>query len=160
MTRSPIVRSSRSSISRDKVVEVEPLGLQRLAAGEGEQLAGQRGGVGSGLDDRLGEADALVVGKLGRAEHVGRALDDGQQIVEVVGDAAGQLAQRLHLLALAELVFGFGALLDLLLEQDVGLGERLGAAGELAVGGTELRWLRPRLATTSAASTNRPSRVA
>ena len=43
-----------------------------------------------------------VVGALG--DDVEPADDDRQQVVEVVRDAAGQLAQRLHLLALAELL--------------------------------------------------------
>src|SRR5262249_44849686 len=38
------------------------------------------------------------------------ATDHGQQIVEVVGDAAGQLADRLHLLRLAEMLLGGGEL--------------------------------------------------
>ena len=65
---------------------------------------------------------ALVLGEAGPAQHVGRALDDGQQVVEIVGDAAGQLAERLHLLGLAELLLGLGALLDLDLELGIGVG--------------------------------------
>ncbi len=38
------------------------------------------------------------------------ADDDGEHIVEVVSDAAGELADGLHLLSLAQLVFGAGAL--------------------------------------------------
>ena len=30
----------------DKIVEVDPPGLQKLAAGEGEKMAGERGGIG------------------------------------------------------------------------------------------------------------------
>ena len=37
-------------------------------------------------------------------EQVGEADDRGQHVVEVVGDAAGELADRLHLLALRELL--------------------------------------------------------
>ena len=78
---------------RISVVDLDHLGAERLAAGEGEQLAGQRRRPRRRLDDRVGEAEALVLGQRRAAEHVGRALDDGQQIVEIVGDAAGQLAQ-------------------------------------------------------------------
>ena len=39
----------------------------------------------------------------GFGQDLDRAGDDGQDVVEVVGDAAGQLADRLHLLRLAEL---------------------------------------------------------
>ena len=115
-------------------VEIEPLGLQRLTAGKGKQLAGEARGVGRGLDDGLCEADALRLGELGAGKHVGRALDDGELVVEVMRDPAGELAERLHLLGLAQLVLGLGALFHLLLEQSVGLGQRLGPRGELAVG--------------------------
>ena len=47
-----------------------------------------------------------------------RADDPGQEIVEVVGDAARELADRLHLLRLAQRLFGLLA-----------LGDRLGNAG-------------------------------
>ena len=122
----------------DQRVNVDLLGLERLAAGEGEQLAGQRSGIGRRLDDRLGEADALGLRQLGAAQHVRRALDYRQQIVEIVGDAAGQLAERLHLLTLAQLILGLGALLDLLPEEGIGLGQRLGAAGKLPVSLSQL----------------------
>ena len=38
-------------------------------------------------------------------EEVGEADDGGEHVVEVVGDAAGELADGLHLLALGELRF-------------------------------------------------------
>ncbi len=71
---------------------------------------------------------------------VDAADDDRQHIVEVVGDAAGQLADRLHLLDLAELGLGGLALRGLGLQRLVrfpqflraladGLFERLGALG-------------------------------
>ena len=75
----------------------------------------------------------------GAAEDVGRALDHSQQIVEIVGDAAGQLAERLHLLALAELLLRLRAHLHLLGEQLVRLTQCLGAVAELAVSATERR---------------------
>ena len=37
-------------------------------------------------------------------QHLGVAADDGEQVVEVVGDAAGEPADGLHLLRLAELL--------------------------------------------------------
>ncbi len=52
------------------------------------------------------------------------AGDDHQQIVEVVGDAAGELAERLHLLRLGELLAG-------LLERDLRLVLRCDVAGDL-----------------------------
>ncbi len=117
----------------DQRVDVDHLGLQRLASGEGEQLAGQRRGARRGLDHRLGEADPLVLGEARPAQHVGRALDHGQEIVEIVSDAAGQLAERLHLVRLAQLVLGLGPLADLDLQFGIGANEGVGPLLELAV---------------------------
>ena len=38
-------------------------------------------------------------------QHVAIAGDDGQQVVEIVGDSSGEPPDRLHLLRLAELLF-------------------------------------------------------
>ena len=79
--------------------------LQPLDPAEGQQLRGQpRAALGRrqrivGIALELG-----VVGALG--DEVEPADHHRQQIVEVVGDAAGQLAERLHLLALAKLLLG------------------------------------------------------
>ena len=82
--------------------ELQRLRPQRLAAREGEQLPHQAGGpVGVLLD-----LHDVLEGRIGRAvvgeQQVGIADDRGQDVVEVVGDAAGELADRLHLLALDE----------------------------------------------------------
>ena len=65
------------------------------------------------------------------------AGDDGEQIVEVVRDAAGEAADRLELLRLMELRFEPPALrldalaiLELVAELTVGLGERRGPLGD------------------------------
>ena len=49
-----------------------------------------------------------------RCREIQAADDDRQHVVEIVRDAAGQLADSLHLLHLAQLLLGLGALLDLL----------------------------------------------
>ena len=91
--------------SADHVGERQDFGAQRLAAREGKQLAHQIGGaIGVLLDVHdVGE------GRIGRAvlgeQQIGEADDGGQHIVEVMRDAAGQLADRLHLLALRQLHF-------------------------------------------------------
>ena len=41
----------------------------------------------------------------GLGQDLDRSGDDGQDVVEVVGDAAGELADRLHLLGLPDAVF-------------------------------------------------------
>ncbi len=89
----------------DEPAEVDRLELEAGATGEAEQLlhhhaaaqrrrhhvpqvrVGIRVARGEGLRDQLGVRE-----------------DDSKQIVEVVGDAAGELADRLHLLGLAQLL--------------------------------------------------------
>ena len=115
----------------DQLVDLDHLGLQRLAPGEGEQLAGQRRGARRGLHHRLGEANALVLGEAGPAQHVRRALDHGQEVVEIVRDAAGELAERLHLVGLAELVLGLGPFADLDLQLGIGADQGVGPFLEL-----------------------------
>ncbi len=104
------------------------LGQQRLGAGEGEQAAGERGGAGRALHrivevelDLAARAVQLAPGEIEAAD------DDREHVVEIVGDAAGQLADRLHLLDLAELRLGGGALGRLGLEPFIGVGELAGA---------------------------------
>ena len=107
----------------DQLGRRDRLGQQRLGAGEGEQAAGQRGGAGGALHrivevelDLAARAVQLAPGEIEAAD------DDREHIVEIVGDAAGELADRLHLLDLAELRLGGGALGRLRLEPLVGVG--------------------------------------
>ena len=69
-------------------------------------MAGQVGAAFGGLVDHLGDRRKLrLVGDRVRQD-LDRAGDDRQDVVEVVGDAAGQLAHGLHLLRLPDLRFG------------------------------------------------------
>ena len=99
----------------DQLRAVDALGQQRLGAGERQQAAGQSGGAGRAfhrivevVEDFAARAVEPAPGEVDAADH------DRQHIVEVVRDAAGELADRLHLLDLAELglgrlaLFGFG----------------------------------------------------
>ena len=86
------------------IVEVEHLRPQGLAAGEGQKLPHQaRGPVGVLLD-----LHDVLEGRIGRAvvgeQQVAVADDRLQHIVEVVRHAAGELADRVHLLRLGELL--------------------------------------------------------
>ena len=106
---------------------VDPLGHQRLGAGEGQQAAGQRGGAGRAFHgvgevghDLAPRAVEPAPGEVDAADH------HRQHIVEVVGDAAGQLADGLHLLDLAKLGLGRLALDRLGLQRLVGLPQLLG----------------------------------
>ena len=92
----------------DQPVDVDRLGVERLAPGESQQALSQRSRA-------LRPAHRIVGGvtqaraRVWRVE-VGRvalnclqvAQDNGQQIVEIVGDAAGELADRFHLLRLLQ----------------------------------------------------------
>jgi hypothetical protein len=71
------------------------------------------------------QASALAVGRQPALGQVQRADDDGQHVVEVVGDAAGELADGLHLLELAHLGLGRLAALGLGLQAGVGARERV-----------------------------------
>ena len=70
-------------------------GLQWLAAREGEQLAGQRRGPIGAMQGVLQPLRGLAVLHLG-GDQFEIAADHLQDVVEVVGDAAGQVANRLH----------------------------------------------------------------
>ena len=83
-------------------IQVEHARLQHLPAAEGEQLPRQRGGPRGGLLDLLGVAAQPRVG-VAADQKLAVAGDRGQQVVEVVRDAAGEAADRLHLLRLAQL---------------------------------------------------------
>ncbi len=117
----------------DQGVDVGAARLQRLTAGEGQQMLGQvgapRGRGGDQVGD-LGEMGALLDRV---AEDFDGSGDHGQDVVEVVRDAAGELADGLHLLRLPDLGFGgldlpktlhhglgLAALPDFLLERRIG----------------------------------------
>ena len=85
----------------DHFIEVQALGLHDLAAAEGEQLAGE--GCGA-LADLLGGPDGHSGQIAARQQERGVAVDNGEDVVEIMSDAAGQLADGVHLLGLAQLV--------------------------------------------------------
>ena len=94
----------------DDVVEVEHPRLDDLAAGEGEQLVGQGGGAFGGpldLSDVACQPPAIDSGWVRGGEFLGdeRGVveDHREQVVEVVGDPAGELAEDLQALGLLEL---------------------------------------------------------
>ena len=85
-------------------IDVDLARLQRLLAGEGQQMLGQIGAARGGFVDHLGDRGELrlVLDRVG--EDLDRSGDHGQDIVEVVRDAAGELAERFHLLGLPDAV--------------------------------------------------------
>ena len=82
----------------DDLVEVDDLRVQDLAAAEREQLPGERGGLPGGARDLRHLLGVAVA----RQQDLGVAGDHRQQVVEVVRDAAGEPADRLHLLRVGE----------------------------------------------------------
>ena len=108
---SPISRAASPPCRATTSLRSSDARLQHLLAAEGQQLAGQRrprarrpcgsrstsGGAGSSGGERR-EHELAVAG------------DHGEQVVEVVGHAAGQPPDGLHLLRLAELLLGVSAL--------------------------------------------------
>ena len=86
----------------DDFVHVQPLGLDELAAAEGEQLPREAGGALGGLRDLLRGTRRGVV-EVRRRQQRGVAVNDGEDVVEIVRDAAGELADGLHFLRLAQL---------------------------------------------------------
>ncbi len=89
---------------RQHVGELQHLRAQRLPAREREQLPHQpRRAIGV-----LADLHDVLERRVGRPvvdqQKVGIADDRGQHVVEVVRDAAGELADRLHLLALREIL--------------------------------------------------------
>ena len=101
----------------DELVGVDRLRIERLAAREGEQAVGQGGGALGRAHRGLGVAlDVLRPSLRDAGLHEVEGADDaGEQVVEVVGDAAGELAHRLHLLGLAQRLLGVAQGLGLLL---------------------------------------------
>ena len=93
---------------RDQLVDVDRLGIERLAAREGQQPVGERRGAVGRAMRAVHEALDVVVpaGAIRRFRMSIDADDAGQHVVEVVRDAAGELADRLHLLRLAQRLFG------------------------------------------------------
>lgn len=84
---------------------VERFGRQRLAAGKGEHALGQFGTLLAGAHGRFPALprDPVVADLV--FEQLQAAHRHGQQIVEVVGHAAGQLADRFQLLGAQQSCF-------------------------------------------------------
>ena len=76
----------------------QDLGLQRLLAREGEQLTHQVGRAVGVLFDLHDVGEGLIARRMAQQQKIAKADHRRQQIVEVVRDAARQLANRLHLL--------------------------------------------------------------
>ena len=101
--------------AEDELVDVGRLGVERLAPREGEEAVRQRCRALRGPLGCDEVAIEVVDPPLCHAllQEVQAARDAGQQVVEIVREAAGELAHSLHLLALAQRLLGLGQCLDL-----------------------------------------------
>ena len=104
--------------TRQHLVEVERLRLQDLAPAEREQLARQAlRALSRGAD--LPDVDRRrVVGPEVLQHQLAVAEDGRQQVVEIVGDAAGEAPDRFHLLRLQQLLLGAPHVGDVLGQSD------------------------------------------
>ena len=86
----------------DDFIQVQGLDLQDRAAAEQEELAGEVGrAFGMGFQVSQRSAGILVQARIS-VKNAQVHHDRGNDIIEIVGDAAGELANALHLLGLAQ----------------------------------------------------------
>ena len=88
-----------------RIPKVDRTHLQRLLAGKCQQLTDQSGCAIGVLRDLSQICVILIAFAMPQHEKVAMTRYGGQQIVEIMSDAAGQLTDRLHFLALDELRF-------------------------------------------------------
>ena len=103
LTRSPSSRRSRSDSSVIVSASASTSRLQGLLAREREQLAHQPRGAHRVLPHLVDLGERRIAGRVAHQQQIAIADDRLEQIVEVVRDAARELADRLHLLRLREL---------------------------------------------------------
>ena len=121
--------------ARQQLVGIDRARQQRLGPGEGEQPASEGGGAIGAFHRIVQVARGFLRLQPQLAPRQFQPADDHRQhIVEVMRDAAGQLADRVHLLHLAQIVLGGGALGRFALQLVIGVGQ-FGGAG--AHGGVE-----------------------
>src|SRR5580658_183966 len=87
------------------VIQMYLLRMIRLHSTEGQELAGKAGGRLTGLLDLLRILSSRSVELA--YQYAAVAIDRGQQVVEVMGDAARQASDGLHLVGLIQLRFQF-----------------------------------------------------
>ena len=84
--------------------QVEDLGTEQLLPAVREELPREPGPAPGGALDLAGVVVHRIGGRRGGADLLGVAEDHREEVVEVVGDPAGELSHGLHLLRLAELL--------------------------------------------------------
>jgi hypothetical protein len=110
----------------DHAVDVDLARLQRLATCEGQELRRDLGAPRGRIVDELGNRREFRPVRDAFLKDLDRAGDDGEDIVEIMGDAARKLPHRVHLLRLTQPILGFVLLCE--------VGGRAAIAHEAAVG--------------------------
>ena len=107
-----------------ELVRIDGLGRQRLLPRERQQPSHQRCGLVGTLQSAGEKSVSLLFGgRHASARQADAAGDDRQHVVEVVRDAACQLADRFHLLHLPHLLLGGVAFGNRVLQRAVGNGQ-------------------------------------
>ena len=96
---------------RDHGIQVQHHRIQHLLAAEGEELTRQVGRPQCRLLDDLGRCTLRIRGVQVIQEELRSTHDHHEEIVEVVGDPAGQVPDGFHLAGLGQLVLALGELL-------------------------------------------------
>src|SRR5205085_1582621 len=104
-------------------LDLDAGGLELLAAGEGEQAADQVRALLGGAAGHAEDLELVLVERDPPLDQAEAAEDSCEEVVEIVGDAAGELADRVHLARLDELAFQILAVGDV--EQGAGIFDRL-----------------------------------
>src|SRR6266540_5658069 len=92
-------------------IQVQHFQLQNLQAAEGQKLACQGCGPPTRFLDLLDVLASKEIGSEAVEHKFTVAVNDRQQVVEVMRDAAGKPSDRLHFLSLAKLLFQSGSVL-------------------------------------------------
>lgn len=87
-------------------VEVGHFWHQHLPAAKGQELASQRSSALRGDQDQFEVPPQAILPPQARQNKVGAAHDDGEQVIEIVGDAPGKMPHGFHLFGVDELIPG------------------------------------------------------
>src|SRR5262249_36206582 len=117
----------------DEVVEIERVEHEHLTPAERQQLPRERRRALAGVADLIEIGSAGLVEAVVPGEHVAKAENGGELVVEIVGDAAGEPADRFHLQGLLKLPFRIAALGDIESHADDAIRLTIGVADQPAV---------------------------
>ena len=101
----------------NRAVDVDVARLQRLLAGERQQVLDQLGATIRRLIDQAGGLEEIRPVPKACDQHLGGAGDHRQHVVEIMRDAAGELADGIELLRLLKLALGFAPCGDVVIDQ-------------------------------------------